>query len=144
MRSDVLNNAWEGGFSRRASEEGIYYLLEKYGGDTDLVYDIMQYSKEGNTLPYAIQENIVANNLREAGYDAVLGITKRQGKPVFSELFDLREIEYPSKLGDFSLRDDVIGNRFISIESYNQAKQNIVDKTLGKLNAGIDPTILKD
>ena len=51
-------------------------------------------SREGNQLRYAVQENIIAHAVREAGYDSVIGYNR--GK--LTEIFDVREGNYPSEL----------------------------------------------
>lgn len=77
--------------------EDVANILEKHGGDPDLAGDIVQHSTKGNTLRYAIQENVFANVARQAGHDAILGYStsRKTGKPFLSELFDLRESHYP-------------------------------------------------
>lgn len=80
-------------------------FLEKYGGDPDLADYIVQNSKYGNQLTYALQENAVANAVRNAGHDAVLGYSKGRGDKgeFFSEVFDVREQNYPTPKGDYQL-----------------------------------------
>ena len=98
MRSEVLKKAWGKGFNRLPDYSNIDNLLKKYGGNPDLTDAIIEVSKEGNTLPYAIQEHIVAASVRKAGYDAVIGYTKIGGKIRLSEVFDVRPARYPSKI----------------------------------------------
>lgn len=109
MRNEVLNSY---GYNSNQGQkiESIQGLLEKYNGlDSDdaynMAYNIVSNSKGGNTLPYAVQENIVANAVRNAGYDAVLGYGKGRGNKgeFFSEVFDVREATYPTPQGDFEL-----------------------------------------
>ncbi len=109
MRRDVLNSY---GYNTNQSQkvEAVQGILEKYNGlDSDdaynMAYNIVSNSKTGNTLPYAIQENIVANAVRNAGHDAVLGYGKGRGDKgeFFSEVFDVREYAYPTKYGDYEL-----------------------------------------
>jgi hypothetical protein len=109
MRSDVLKSY---GYNANQSQkvESVQGILEKYNGlDPDdaynMAYNIVSNSKTGNTLPYAIQENIVANSVRNAGHDAVLGYGKGRGDKgeFFSEVFDVRESAYPTKYGDYEL-----------------------------------------
>jgi len=83
--------------------EDLAELLTKYNEDSDynenydLAYDIIRHSKKGNLLRYAIQENIIANSVRNAGYDSVLGYSQRRnGDYYISEIFDVRELTYPS------------------------------------------------
>ena len=83
--------------------EDIAELLTKYNKESDydencdMAYDIIIHSKKGNTLRYAIQENIIANSVRDAGYDSVLGYSQRRNGDYFiSEIFDVRELTYPS------------------------------------------------
>lgn len=109
MRRDVLNSY---GYNANQSQkvEAVQGILEKYNGlDSDdaynMAYNIVSNSKTGNTLPYAVQENIVANAVRNAGHDAVLGYGKGRGDKgeFFSEVFDVREAAYPTKYGDYEL-----------------------------------------
>jgi hypothetical protein len=109
MRSDVLKSY---GYNANQSQkvESVQGILQKYNGlDADdaynMAYNIVSNSKTGNTLPYAIQENIVANSVRNAGHDAVLGYGKGRGDKgeFFSEVFDVREAAYPTKYGDYEL-----------------------------------------
>ncbi len=94
MRSAVLRIV----MNKRTLEENGYNLLEEYGADGNLIYDIIPASTQGNTLAYALQENIVAHAVREAGYDAVIGYSVGRGdKGTFlSEVFDVREVDYPT------------------------------------------------
>lgn len=99
MRSDVLSKIT--GWNKRVLAEDIAEILTQYN-DTDyddnydLGYEILQHSKVGNTLAYAIQENIIAHAVRDAGFDSVLGwSSKKDGSPFISEIFDVREITYP-------------------------------------------------
>ena len=109
MRSDVLKSY---GYNANQNQkiEAVQGILEKYNGlDSDdaynMAYNIVSNSKTGNTLPYAVQENIVANAVRNAGHDAVLGYGKGRGDKgeFFSEVFDVREAAYPTKYGDYEL-----------------------------------------
>lgn len=109
MRNDVLKELPQWG--RKASPGDIYNLLEKYGADGDLADLIIQNSKGGNLLPYAIQENIVAHAVRNAGHDAVIGYSKRKGQSVLSEIFDVRETDYPTPEGDFAVHPDFRGKK---------------------------------
>lgn len=111
MRSEVLKSY---SFNTNQSQkiEGIQEVLQKYNGlDSDdaynMAYNIVTNSKSSNTLPYAVQENIVANAVRNAGYDAVFGYSKKKtGDPFLSEVFDVREATYPTKQGEFTLRQE--------------------------------------
>ena len=60
---------------------------------------ILHHSKQGNQLPYALQEAAVASAARKAGYDSVVGVSR--GK--ISEVFDVREQGYPGMQGENSL-----------------------------------------
>ncbi len=86
-------------------------FLEKYAPDLSGYADyIIGNSKQGNQLKYALQEAAVAQKARDAGYDAVLGYSKkRTGDPVLSEVFDVREAIYPSTSGDYRLMDKFEG-----------------------------------
>lgn len=75
-------------------------LLDKHGGDR-YAADTILYVVErqgGVGIRMAIQENIIAHAVRDAGYDAIIGWNKRRdGTPFISEVFDLREITYPGR-----------------------------------------------
>lgn len=89
---------------QRRQPEDIAQILTDYNEDTDyndnydIAHMIVNNSKVGNTLIYAIMENIIAHAVRDAGYDSVLGYSKRRdGSYFISEIFDVRELTYPSK-----------------------------------------------
>ncbi|MCK9568506.1 hypothetical protein M0R72_06165 [Candidatus Pacearchaeota archaeon] len=96
MRSEVLKNIY-GWWSPKGSsqQQAVEGILEKYHGKVLFAYDIVANSMKGNTLAYAIQEHIVACEVRRSGYDSVIGYTKYKESFRLSEVFDLREEEYP-------------------------------------------------
>jgi len=109
MRNDILKSY---GYNANESQkvEAVQGLLQKYNGlDSDdaynMAYNIVNNSKTGNTLPYAVQENIVGNAVRNAGHDAVIGYGKGRGDKgeFFSEVFDVREQAYPNTQGGYEL-----------------------------------------
>jgi hypothetical protein len=103
MRSDALH--WSGGPSD-IREEAVTKFLEKYAPEmADKAGYILQNSKKGNQLAYALQEAAVASAVRKAGHDAVLGFSKGKSGPFLSELFDVRESHYPDKFGFSRLWD---------------------------------------
>lgn len=83
---------------RAAREDVIYRFLEENGADPDMTWSIIENSKQGNQLTYALQENVIAHAVRKAGYDSVVGYSKGSGdKGLFiSEVFDVRETSYPA------------------------------------------------
>jgi len=79
-------------------------FLEKYAPDlVDYADYIVSNSSRGNQLKYALQEAAVAQKVRDAGYDAVIGHSKGKQGPFISEIFDIRESHYPDKFGNFEL-----------------------------------------
>ena len=58
--------------------------------------DIFYNSEQGSQLKFAFQENVVAHALRDAGYDSVVGFNRRK----LTEIFDVREGNYPSETSD--------------------------------------------
>jgi len=102
LNSDIMNiiqkSIWDrsGGYE---TEDRVIELLEKWEGDVDLAYDIIRHSKEGNRLRYALQEHIIAHKIREKGYDTVISYSTSGGDFRLSEVFDLRQMEYPSESG---------------------------------------------
>lgn len=96
MRNEVLRAM---PYGRRMNVDEVRSLLKRFGGNADLAPDITAHSQAGNTLPYAIQENIVAHALKEAGHDAVIAYSKHRGSPRLSEVFDLTRTVYPAVAG---------------------------------------------
>ena len=95
--------------------------LSKYGVDPSLAEYIMQNSKFGNQLPYALQELIVSEAARKAGHDSIVGFFKKKtGEPFISELFDLREATYPTKQGDFSLRKEFTSRKELLQQEFDK------------------------
>jgi hypothetical protein len=97
--------------NRQSTVVDVENFLEKYAPDLSGYADyIIGNSKQGNQLKYALQEAAVAQKARDAGYDAVLGYSKKKtGDPVLSEVFDVREAIYPSTSGDYRLMDKFEG-----------------------------------
>jgi hypothetical protein len=83
--------------------EAVEGFLSKYGGDPSTAENIVQNSQKGNQLKYALRENAIANTVRNAGHDAVLGYSKGKQGNFLSEVFDLREATYPTKEGGYTL-----------------------------------------
>lgn len=97
----VLNN-------RRDKYEATYNFLNKYAPDmADDAWHIVDNSKQGNQLRYALQEAVIGNTARQKGHDAILGFSKGRGDKgnFLSEAFDLRESHYPSPDGTSYLND---------------------------------------
>lgn len=101
MRNDVLDNAMPSyyGEARSGSQTHIQQVaavLEKYGVNPDEAYNIVRNSTQGNQLAYAIQERIVSQAVKDAGYDGVIGYSKKlKGAPRLTEVFDVRSDYYP-------------------------------------------------
>jgi hypothetical protein len=89
-----------------------YMFLEKYAPNiADNAWNIVDNSKQGNQLRYALQEAVIANEARKAGYDSILGYSKGRGDKgnFLSEVFDLRESHYPSPSGEFYMNPEFEG-----------------------------------
>jgi GGDEF domain-containing protein/GNAT superfamily N-acetyltransferase len=84
-------------------DEIVYDMLQRHGGDPDMAWDIVRNSTKGNQLRYAMQENIVAHAVRDAGYDSVVGYSKGKNGASISEVFDVREVTYPTPEGGYEL-----------------------------------------
>jgi hypothetical protein len=95
----------------RTNISEVQNFLDTYAPDlSDYAHYIADNSREGNQLRYALQEAAVAQKVRDAGYDAVIGYSKkRDGEPFLSEIFDVREAIYPSREGDYRLMDKFEG-----------------------------------
>lgn len=96
-------------------------FLESYGADSGLAYEIVQASKTGNQLPYALQENVVAHAVRNAGYDAVVGHSKGKAGAFISEIFDVREDMNPTADGDYSIHEKFRPQRSIPDQTQTPA-----------------------
>lgn len=95
MRKEVLAKVLGWNKTLQQKIEGVKEVLQSYGGDPSLAYEIVRVSTQGNTLPYAVQEHIAGAAIRDAGYDAVIGYSKAAGEPRLAEVFDLRQEFYP-------------------------------------------------
>jgi hypothetical protein len=90
--------------NRNATIIDVENFLDKYVPDLSGYGNyIIDNSKQGNQLKYALQEAAVAQKVRDAGYDSVIGHSKKKGEPTISEIFDVRESHYPDAYGDFQL-----------------------------------------
>ena len=76
--------------------ELISHVLNENGADGTMADEIIENSRQGNQLRYALQENIIAHAVRDAGYDSVVGYSKGKVGASISEVFDVREIDYPT------------------------------------------------
>jgi hypothetical protein len=109
MQDDVFKAVNSGSPNMRS--DLIEQFLAKHAPDLEGYSDyIISNSKQGNQLRYALQEAAIAQKTRDAGYDAVIGYSKKKtGDPFLSEVFDVREAIYPSKHGDYRLMDKFEG-----------------------------------
>jgi hypothetical protein len=82
----------------------VQQFLDKHAPDlSDYASYIYDNSRKGNQLRYALQEAAVAQKVRDAGHDAVIGHSKGKKGPFISEIFDVRESHYPDQYGNFEL-----------------------------------------
>jgi hypothetical protein len=74
-------------------------FLSKHAPELEDYADyIVDNSKQGNQLRYALQEAAIGSAARNAGHDAIVGYSKKKtGEPFISEVFDVREVNYPSQ-----------------------------------------------
>lgn len=93
-------------------EEEIGLFLEEYDGSSNDAYGIIENSKQGNQLRYALQEYAVAHAVRAAGFDSVVGYSKGKAGANISEVFDVREVYYPTPEGDFEIHDQFLSGAF--------------------------------
>ena len=121
MRDAILKGiSLSYGQNRMDAVPQVRAVLEQFGADPSLAYEIVLYSAQGNTLAYALQENIVAHAVREAGYDAVVGWSKGKAGPFVSEVFDVREATNPTEDGESDLHpafENAIGQPESVLES---------------------------
>jgi len=77
-------------------------FLAKYAPDLQGMGDhIFRNSRKGNQLAYALQEAAAGSAARQRGHDAIVGYSKstKTKQPFISEVFDVREMNYPEKGG---------------------------------------------
>ena len=89
-----------------------YNFLEKYAPEiADNAWNIAENSTQSNQFRMALQEAVIGNEARKAGYDSVIGYSSgRKGKGNFlSEIFDVRENLYPSPSGEYGLTSEFEG-----------------------------------
>ena len=90
--------------NRPANLVNVEEFLSKHAPDlSDYASYIIDNSKKGNQLKYALQEAAVAQKVRDAGHDSVIGHSKGKNGPFISEIFDVRESHYPDQYGNFEL-----------------------------------------
>ena len=104
------------------SEDTVIDILDKWDGDVELAYEIIRNSSEGNCMRYALQEHIIAHKLREKGYDSVLSYSKHKGMFHLSELFDLRQMEYPDESG-FHIEEHTTHHIITSYKVYESTQR---------------------
>ena len=103
-------------------------FLNKHAPDlSDYASYIYDNSRKGNQLRYALQEAAVAQKVRDAGYDAVIGHSKGKRGPFISEVFDIRESHYPNKYGDFQL------NPKFEEMYQNTPRRQIIEQQINKI-----------
>lgn len=104
----VTSRGWMNKMDDGLFEERVKQFLTDNGGQPGLAWEIIQNSKQGNTLRYALQEHVIANAVRAAGYDAVVGYSKGKAGAGFSEVFDVREQTYPARGMDSQVADEFL------------------------------------
>lgn len=106
-------------FDRNAKYEIITMYLDDFGGNSDMTDEIIEYSRHGNQLYYALTEHVIVHAVRNAGYDSIIGFWKSGDSYTITEVIDLREVEnpVPGKEGTLhpkfeSLEESVGSNQF--------------------------------
>lgn len=119
-------------------DEVVYDFLQRNGGDPEMTWDIIQNSKHGNQLTYALKEHVIAHAIRNAGHDAMVGYSKGKSGPFISEVFDTREIVGPSP-GETAGVNDIhpsylTGNKYAVPAGVPNSRKNDVSNPLMKLS----------
>jgi soluble lytic murein transglycosylase-like protein len=92
LERDSLRAA-NSGLPRPEYYENIENFLNEWGGNPDVATDLVNNSRAGNRMRFALQENVIGNRARQEGYDSIVGTGART--PRITEVFDLREAAYP-------------------------------------------------
>ena len=107
----------------------VQQFLEKHAPDlTDYASYIVDNSRKGNQLRYALQEAAVAQKVRDAGHDAVIGHSKGKKGPFISEIFDVRESHYPDQYGNFELNP-----KFEEMYQNTPTRKDLIQQQVDKL-----------
>ena len=139
MRTDVLNATTGWGANPAQKVENVSEMLARYGADPALASEIVRVSNKGNLLPYAVQENIVAHAVREAGHDAVVGYSKGKAGASISEVFDVREQTFPARGMDSEVHDAF--NQSAPFNGTEQATTPIGDATEIEVDGKMRPAL---
>lgn len=130
--------------------KAVQSVLMRNGAEPNMAADILRFSEAGNRLYYAITENIVAHAVRAAGYDSVVSISKAGGKPVISEIFDVREDHYPGERGEYSVHPDFGGNEPLfspkDMENFSKSMDQFAErktKAYMPITVGETPNVLQ-
>lgn len=97
--------------------ERVREFLRENGGEPDLASEIVRNSTKGNTLRYALQEHVIANAVRAAGYDSVVGYSKGKAGAFVSEVFDVREQTFPAQGMDSEVHSDFLNQSTLATYS---------------------------
>jgi hypothetical protein len=110
LNKDVMEivsaNNWMKRKDPAAFDELTTRFFEKHNPEMlDYKDYILDNSKQGNQLKYALSEGAIARAARVAGHDGIVGYSVgrgvNKGKPFLSEIFDTRESHYPSPDGNY-------------------------------------------
>jgi len=116
LNKDVMDVVIASGWMKKKDPAAFHDLLNQFldkhapemRGYGDYILD---NSKHGNQLRYALSEAAIASAARNAGYDGIIGYSvgrgKNKGKPFLSEVFDTRESHYPSPNGDYRVHSEL-------------------------------------
>ena len=115
--------------TRPANLVNVEEFLNKHAPDlSDYANYIIDNSKKGNQLRYALQEAAVAQKVRDAGHDAVIGHSKGKKGPFISEVFDVRESHYPDQHGNFELNP-----KFEEMYQNTPTRKDLIQQQIDKL-----------
>ena len=107
----------------------VQQFLDKHAPDlSDYASYIYDNSRKGNQLRYALQEAAVAQKVRDAGHDAVIGHSKGKQGPFISEVFDVRESHYPDQHGNFELNP-----KFEEMYQNTPTRKDLIQQQVDKL-----------
>lgn len=109
-------------------EQNVSNFLHEHNADPHMAWDIIRKSKNWNQLRYALQENVIAHAVRDAGYDPVLGDSRGKNGPRISELFDVREQTYPSDVLNPQVHDKFLDDEQGRGILFDQEKPELLEK----------------
>jgi hypothetical protein len=119
LNTDVMEVVSASNWMKKKDPQAFYDLVNRFLDNhapemRDYADYILDNSKKGNQLRYALSEAAIASAARKAGHDGILGYSElrgaNSGKQRISEIYDVRENRYPSPSGDYNVHPQFLSD----------------------------------